>query len=189
MKKIPRRIVQVVTIGCIISAMTISAFATVKTLSVTRYTQEKTKWCWAACAQMIGKYKTGTKRSQSNICEYVKGVVENAAGTVAETTTALWLTTGKDTNYKNSYLKFSTSKGQINDSRPFIVRIKKDSGGGHMLVASGYKTEPYYYLRLIDPVAGCGTNYYRYHNMTNSGETFNSCSGVWSHTVYIVKGS
>lgn len=58
MKRIRNIVLQTIAITCIVSSMTISAFAsTYKVLGVNRYVQEKSKWCWAACAQMIGEYK------------------------------------------------------------------------------------------------------------------------------------
>ena len=34
--------------------------AATKTLSVPRVTQAKTKWCWAAASEMVGKYGVST---------------------------------------------------------------------------------------------------------------------------------
>ncbi|MBQ1386042.1 MAG: hypothetical protein IIY75_04540, partial [Erysipelotrichales bacterium] len=37
------------------------------------YEQEYSTWCWAACAQMEGKYHTGSLRPQYSIVEHIMG--------------------------------------------------------------------------------------------------------------------
>lgn len=138
---------------------------------------------------MIGEYKTGTKYSQSAICKYTKSSVVNTTADIYEMEDALWYTTRKNTSSKSSYLKFSTSQGQIDDKRPFIVRVAWSSGGGHAIVIDGYQETTYKYLHYRNPTSGSGSGFARYHNMVNGGTTYKSASkGVWSHTVYIVKG-
>ena len=53
----------------LLSCMLTSASAS----TVIRREQEQKKWCWAACAQMVGHTITGRLFSQSDICKYVKG--------------------------------------------------------------------------------------------------------------------
>lgn len=70
--------------------------ATSKTYSVkiTRYSQNKTNWCWAACAQMIGNYY-GNNKSQKTICKKIKGKSINEGASDDELETALKYVTSK----------------------------------------------------------------------------------------------
>ena len=60
--------------AAVVTTTVTSAFAA---LSVTRYEQEKTNWCWAACDQMVLKYETGDKISQTDIVKSVYGDAGN----------------------------------------------------------------------------------------------------------------
>ncbi len=72
--------VRVALAAVLAAAITVTA-SYAAALSVTRYTQEKTNWCWAACDQMVLKYETGTKVSQSDI---VKTIYEDAGNYTAD---------------------------------------------------------------------------------------------------------
>ena len=40
-------------------------------LSISRVTQMKSNWCWAACAEMAGTCVSGSRKYQNYIVEYV----------------------------------------------------------------------------------------------------------------------
>lgn len=78
----------------------------------------------------------------------------------------------------NSAASTAIVSGQINNSKPLMVRWGWDSGGGHMLVIRGYTSDPgYLVVSYIDPLQ----SYY------NSGtyDWMKSGSGhTWTHTRY-----
>ena len=60
-----------------------------KILPVPKYSQEEKQWCWAASAQMIGRYVTGKAKSQEQIVKHVKGKRVDKPATNAEMKKAL----------------------------------------------------------------------------------------------------
>lgn len=160
--------------------LTITTTAWAGNLSVTRYEQEGNNWCWAASAQMIGKYITGTLRSQSLICTYVMGGVSDITADLDQMKTALFYTTSKTVYSSNSCLSLATTKSKIDASRPFMARLKWSSGG-HAVVISGYTGSS---IRVIDPAKGCGTANFNYTQMT-TGVRFQSGYGSWSHSIWV----
>lgn len=78
----------------------------------------------------------------------------------------------------NSAASTATISGQINNSKPLMVRWGWDSGGGHMLVIRGYTSDPgYLVVSYIDPLQ----SYYS----SGTYDWMKSGSGhTWTHTRY-----
>ena len=54
-----------------------------KLWGVSEIDQNKTKWCWASCSEMIGKYyNSGSNRDQYAIVKKIKGNTDNQTGTI-----------------------------------------------------------------------------------------------------------
>ena len=51
-----RRISIVIMAVLLIISFVVPVFAASRTLGVSEIDQNKTKWCWAACSEMISKY-------------------------------------------------------------------------------------------------------------------------------------
>ncbi len=151
-------------------------------LSVTRYTQEKDNWCWAASAQMIGKYKTGTKKSQSSIVTHVKGSAVNSGANTSEVQKAIKYTTGKGTVYVEGTIGFGELQGHIQNGDPLYLSIVWNSGGAHGVVCSGARTySGVQQIRIVDPWYSCGVKYISYASAKNNG-SFQSGTGSWVRT-------
>lgn len=167
-------------------AIAIDACAAQRTVAVARYTQERSQWCWAACAQMIGKAVTYSAKSQSSICTKIFGTVKNTGATAAQTKTALAYTTGK--TCKNTGLISNASvQTEINQDQPFIAGILWNSGGGHMVTVYGYSDSK---VAIIDPESSAtkGSRYYEYSKLKNGTQFYYSSAtltGAWTDTVYI----
>ncbi len=93
--RIKKRIMVFLTAFLMLSYIQVEAAPSARTLSVTRYQQEKTNWCWAASAKMLGKY-FGSTKTQSQICQYVKGNTNNVGASNSEITKAMEYATGKN---------------------------------------------------------------------------------------------
>lgn len=161
-----------------------SVFAAQRTLGIIRYPQEKSQWCWAACAQTVGQYITNVKKTQSNICSYVKGAVVNLPESLGGTRNAVKYTTGKETGAITSCLSLSSSQGYINKNRPIVSYLKWNNGGAHFVVIYGYSDSK---LGVSDPsanISGSGQKYYEYSSMIKSN-TFQSGTGAWTQTIYL----
>lgn len=60
-----RRLLEIPVVAMLIMTLTVPVFAASKTLGVSEIDQNKTKWCWASCSEMIGKYyNSGSNRDQ-----------------------------------------------------------------------------------------------------------------------------
>lgn len=149
-------------------------------LSMTRYEQEKSNWCWAATAQMLGKYY-GKSYTQSQISTYVKGnSTNNATAMLAELTYAIKYATGKNWIVTTA-ATFDNIKGYIgDDSMPLGIRMQWLSEGGHYLVMCGYNGSTSK-VTLIDPAVGCLTKSYNYDDLINEAK-IESGTGYYSNT-------
>lgn len=154
---------------------------------VVRREQEQSKWCWAACAQMMGHTVTGKLYSQSNICQYVKGAIANVSANVIELQDALFLTTGRSSSLYYNPISWNSAYNEVK-SDPFTIRIGWNSGGGHFVVVSSaiYSTDPTLdnALTVVDPAVGKSMKMFNYDAMT-TGTTFQSGTGKWTHTLTV----
>ena len=59
------------------------------TITMTRYSQYKSNWCWAACALMLARSQGAAFMTKNDIVTYVKGSTDNEMGTIVETEQAV----------------------------------------------------------------------------------------------------
>ncbi|MCQ2495157.1 MAG: C39 family peptidase [Lachnospiraceae bacterium] len=133
-------------------------------LSVSRSQQEKSNWCWAACAKMVGNYM-GYSRSQTNIVNYVKGSSADVGASASEVCSALAYATN-NTYYSSTIVppSMSSIKSQIDSAVPIVVRMDWTSGGSHNVVVKGYTDATK--LIIVDPEVGCsGIMSYEYSDL------------------------
>ena len=85
-----RRKLEVFTVFLLITVFISSATVYAGTLGVNSVIQQKSNWCWAACAEIVGKYENPTSnRTQSDAVNYIKGSSSiNSTGTSGETAKA-----------------------------------------------------------------------------------------------------
>lgn len=157
-----------------------------KRLTVTKYSQEKSNWCWAACAKMLGKYYTGNAISQSNIVAYTQGSSSgNSVATGTEIKKAITYATSSTVTF-SGVQSYATMENKIYvGEKPFAITIKKENGYGHLNVVNGINglvaSEQ---INLIDPVANNGTKWYEYEALVN-GTEFPYGEGIYVDT-YLV---
>ncbi|MDR1067648.1 MAG: C39 family peptidase [Clostridiales Family XIII bacterium] len=160
-----------------------ASYAASKNLSVTRRQQAGNYWCWAACAQMIGSYKTGSLSAQSTIVRYVKGSAVNEGATDAEVRKAIKYACGK-TTYSQSTLSFIGHEDNIDSNLPLVAKMNWNGGGAHVVVVSGYNSSASAKtLRLIDPWGSVATKSYAYSSLVN-GTSIGSGTGKYVTTFY-----
>ena len=156
--------------------------------NITRQSQQKTNWCWAACASMTGEYITGTRKAQSSIVTYVKGTPINEGAIVPESVSAanFACSDSKSWNYVDvADFSFQNAVSILNDQETFEIRYRWYSGGGHILVCAGYDLENQR-LRLVDPWENCPTTYYKYSELCD-GTTIQTGNG-WLAGVFRYPG-
>lgn len=155
-------------------------------VNVTKFSQEQSNWCWVACAKMIGNYH-GRYYTQSSICSHVKGSVVNQTASLSEVSSAIRYTSNKVVSQVGtaSLQAFITN---IQMSRPAVLRMAWDSGGGHVYVVSGAQEQSgaaLASLYLIDPIAGRSSGYFNYSKLLN-GVTLASGTGKYTHTWWAI---
>jgi hypothetical protein len=187
--------------GATLWALTISeAQAASKYLNATLQYQEKSNWCWAACTQMIMKYRARHFDEQCEIVELARSrntsqwgntacclnpdagcnagqpndMTPTGAGTTRELLGYHNIATG---SYSRS-LTYAESKTQINASTPFIVRWGWTGGGGHAVLADAYVDASgtlQNRLEILNPWPGEGAKMLDYTAVvTPSGGTWTS---------------
>lgn len=119
-----RIIISSLLIICVISVPAY-ALSTSNPLTMTKYSQQYSHWCWAACAQMVGKY-FGTSYTQSQIVKQIKGSTVDDGATDRELTLALQYTTNSK-GYSVALFgvpTFATIKTNIvNNHFPVVAKI------------------------------------------------------------------
>nr|WP_300005058.1 papain-like cysteine protease family protein [Tissierella sp.] len=156
-------------------------YAETYTMYVAKYAQEKTNWCWSACAKMIGVYY-GRTYSQSSICNHVKGSLINDTANLSEVTSAIRYASNK--GVQAGVASFAAFLIETKSKRPAVLRIGWNSGGGHVYVVYGAKEGSVSTtggLYLTDPIAGRGNAFYPYSKLVN-GTTLASGTGKYTHT-------
>jgi hypothetical protein len=171
------------------------AFAQHKTLSVNSTTQEHDNWCWAASSKaVIGFYKTPP--SQCSIVNWAFGInyacgnstfnwssnankpdyLYGAAGSVQDVL-AHW---GIGSNPFDSASSWNTIVSDINANKPFVIRFGWTSGGGHIMVGTGYHVAngtPY--VNYMNPWPGEGNSEANYYWMVQASDH------NWTHSLRV----
>lgn len=176
------------SIGLVFLLLAIPFKVNASTLNVTRYQQEKSNWCWAATARMIGKYVANTSLSQTQIVTYVKGSAVNSGGSDSEVNKAITIATGNraHTTYTPTIFAYSEFSKRIGSGRPVGIKMSWNSGGAHALAVSG-ALDSSQNIRIVDPAVGCSSLIWRsYSGLVNGGSVL-SGSGkltkIWANTL------
>lgn len=151
-------------------------------LSITKSSQTRSNWCWAACAKMVGDYY-GRQNTQTDICRHVKGSIVNETASLSEVTEAIEYATNLNA-WQIGVAAFSLFYPQLNEAKPPVIRVGWYNGGGHVYVVSGVSEASGITvdsLRLIDPINGVAEKYYPYYQLCN-GINLDSGSGYYTHT-------
>jgi hypothetical protein len=181
------RVFSVVLMVVLMLSLATTAFAI--TLGVGRVTQANNKWCWAATAEMIGKFvNNNTSRDQWNIVNYVKGSYVNATASVTETKSAInYALEGAATYTSGSTLSWNDHVSKINNYYPIGAWVDWSNGGSHMMVCAGTKTSgsnDTEYIYIIDPWEFSISDWYIYYNAIQNGADFQSGTGIYVTSFY-----
>ena len=177
-----------------------TAFATVQTeaVDIDGVTQSKSKWCWAACAEITGKaVYPSSSRDQYDVVKYLKGTSStpypNSSGSIQDSATgseyAAYNT--KDFTSKASKWNFSQIATSLSRGNPVQAGAGYYSGstrnGGHVVVvcmtqfiddSSGIE----YYIDYYDPWDGTS------HHCTLDAFSDGSYNGrKYDQTIYVVE--
>lgn len=182
-----RRLLALPVVAMLFIMLAVPVFAASKTLGVSEIDQNKTKWCWAACSEMVGKYyDSGSNRDQYDIVEHVKGNTDNQGGTTTNICDAVKYASNDSVTFtsKSSALSFSACETEIDNSDPFIVWLEGTNGAmSHVIIANGYKTGSTNYLHILDPSPNVDGQYFSYTGLVN-GSTGTLGTRCYERTIY-----
>jgi len=148
-------------------------------INIIRQAQEKTNWCWAASAVMVGTYYTDSDRGQKSTVFHVKKSWINQGGTENEEIEAIDYAskgTKKCNSISGNNLEFRGLRDKIDANHPFLMRLRWNSGGGHAVVGAGYD-QHLGKVWVIDPWGDTASQFYDYKGMIAGNYRFATGTG------------
>lgn len=144
MKKLAKRLTLCLSLVLAISILwALPAQAAMTELVVTKIQQSKSNWCWAAAAEMAGKYKySSSTRTQTDVVTKIKGsATVNEPGSIYETANSTEYVTydnyGLSATLPLFRWNFSKVKTSIDNGYP-VIPLVNDGNTGHYYVIRGY---------------------------------------------------
>ena len=140
------------------------------TLGITQVQQANPKWCWAASAQMVGRWRTPTvsSRTQWDAAYYIHGSYDDLPATASQTASAsTYVSLGYVGFSKTGVFSSGNIQTMINSyNNPLIVGCLNyyDAGIAHMAVIHGVDGSGN--LLICDPATGTST-YLTYATLTS----------------------
>lgn len=112
-------------------------------LPISPQAQQQSNWCWAATGGTIAAYE-GRPVSQNTFCNLAFGrstayACPNSQATLANDQRAFSALGIRPGSYIYGRLSYSGVGAEIQGNRPVLTRIQWSSGGGHMMVLSGFR--------------------------------------------------
>lgn len=98
-----------------------------KYLAVTHHEQNQTNWCWAAAAQTVVRFATGTAYTQCKLVdmgEAWRTGCPNIGGTRTDISNAVKWGTGHTPDWDAGSPSAATVTTEINANRPMIITIE-----------------------------------------------------------------
>lgn len=166
-----------------------TVYAEKKVLNLSKYSQEKSQWCWVTGGQIIVKYHTKQKISQCQLYKWGKrtSTCTNKPGSFNELRFAFGKTRLKELG------RISTSPGayrsivtEIKNNRPILARLawkSTDKKTAHAAPIRGFDTnkEKVYWIYINQQPT---TSEYR---ISSYGHFKNNSSWKWTHSMYGMK--
>lgn len=144
--------------------------------------QQQSNWCWAATGDSVADY-FGHSYSQNQFCNMAFGRSANSTcpndqatlGNDQRAFSTIGINPGR---YITGTVGYSTVVDQISNNRPIMTRIGWTSGGGHMMVLTGYDTSTSQ-VQYYDPWPSDSRFNVSTYNWYRSNSQFS-----WTHTLY-----
>jgi hypothetical protein len=182
---------------------------TAHTLDVKRVEQSTDYWCWAASAEMVGKYlNPDSTVTQEDVVIELKGTpfpildlliaalypdFLSVGGYLPDMEEGIEIVGGSDIEADSgARLSFGGHITEIDSNRPLIVRVgwldaNGQEEGSHALVASGYSYvgTSSKNLHLIDPWYLCGEAYFSFDELVQGQCDLQSGDdALYTHSVW-----
>lgn len=160
-------------------------------LGVDWYYQHGKYWCWAACAEMVGKYvEPSATVSQSDIVTFIHGSPGDTpqfTGWDPDCAKAITYVCGSSAYGDNvTRLSFSESTDKLMNYKPFVSHILwNNNAGRHDITCYGYD-EHNESLFFMDPGANPSNyNYEVTYSILLTGCNLPTGSGTYNSTIYL----
>lgn len=149
--------------------------------------QEKSNWCWAASAAMVGTYYTKSTETQSSIVKAIKGSSSiNEGGYPDEQAKAVSFASN-NTKFcvviDWSNITYDYMVECIDNNHPFIMNFNLNIGYGHAVVGSGYNKKDNSIL-VINPAHNTNIQHYKFADLmlgTKLGQVSGYCTNMLSY--------
>ncbi|MFC6704991.1 papain-like cysteine protease family protein [Flexivirga alba] len=144
--------------------------------------QEQSNWCWAATGNSVAAY-FGYDYSQNQFCDMAFGqstdtTCPNTQANLGNDQQAFSTIGINPGSYISGTVSYSTVVNQISNNEPIMTRIGWTSGGGHMMVLTGYDTSNNQ-VQYYDPWPSDSRFNVSTYNWYRSNSQF-----TWTHTLY-----
>ncbi|HWC22111.1 MAG TPA: papain-like cysteine protease family protein [Flexivirga sp.] len=144
--------------------------------------QEQSNWCWAATGNSVAAY-FGYDYSQNQFCDMAFGYSTNVTcpndqatlGNDQQAFSTIGINPGR---YISGTISYSTLVDQISNNEPVMTRIGWTSGGGHMMVLTGYD-QSNSQVQYYDPWPSDSRFNVSTYDWYRSNSQF-----TWTHTLY-----
>lgn len=180
MKIIPRVMAVLLSIAVYLSCVSTYASAGMYTFiaDVTPIKQAKPNWCWAACAEMVGKsVNPNSKRTQYDVVQYLKGNQNDQTGKVSDIVLGCEYVSHNSKNFTFGMLKPEGLVQRILPREGVVAVLTQRNGtGGHavvirqinmnVIVWGDNTTTTNYSVGYVDPATG-GTYVCTYESFCN----------------------
>lgn len=156
-------------------------------LNINRVEQAGHNVCWAACAEMVSKYKTNTTYDQFDAIRYIKNSIKYETATLSETVRVIDYMC--QTRFHAYVYPFLLTKADIYDEisnfRPIVITAcDKYNDNCHMFICAGYRMTDRYNTNTISEVyvidpdpKDPNPHWIKYSDLTNTANGFKIYSG------------
>ena len=129
--------------------------------------QQQSNWCWAACAEMVMRYRGNTNTDQCDLANWLFNLTVccsqgsspqcNNPCTVSQVSN-VYINYGIQSVLSGGTISFAAIQSEINGQRPVEVGLKWNKGTtGHLVIIQGWQHNRVgQYVHLNDPAPGYG---------------------------------
>ena len=168
-----------------------------RTLNVPQIAQEQTKWCWAACTEMVLHYYDNPNARQ---CEFANWLFdqtqccEDPANPACNQTCsgndvqAVYANWNILSTLRERTVPFERLQKEIDAGRPVEVAFEWNGRGGHVAIVCGWDTdETGPFVRVNDPAYGSGwVDYDELLTASGRGEWILTWIGIQEEPTWLI---
>lgn len=117
-------------------------------LSISRVTQIKSNWCWAACAEMAGTCVSGKRIYQNHIVQHIFGDTGNYSANDSQMLSAMSYAANGRSASKVGVLSFAQITNYLMQNKPVVGGFRYNLSKHLMVIHASRNPD---YVKIIDP--------------------------------------